>query len=118
MSDFQIQPQGEIRSGFPISVFSPARTDLQVEAVGASTVSPFRVYFADGKDGLFRAEFTIATPGHYRLRQESRVADVQIIPQRYLSFGEEFGLFALVVILVVGGMLQWLSRRKGRHWAG
>lgn len=56
-------------------------------------------------------QFTLALPGHYRLEVPGDSREIFVPQQENLSFAAEFGLFSVVVILIVVRMALWMRNK-------
>ena len=106
--------KGEVRAGQPIVaiVRGALSTPRAVVVSEGARRSSFLAPVEKAGEGTWRIEFTLASPGPYRLEANEARASIVVVPQVNLTFQKEFGIFSVVTALLVGGMLIWLRARQ------
>ena len=84
---------------------------MRVKVVDNYGVEPFTVALKR-VDGEWLGQFTLHVPGQYQLQVGNIRKSFEVIAHRDLSFGVEFGLTALLVLLAFGGAIAWTLKRK------
>lgn len=106
-----------LRTGAPITarvtqtVGTESPPAIKVLPRGQAGVEAFDVPLRRDGDQL-EGQFILSFPGRYELQLGDLRRTIEVDAQRDLSFQQEFGLFSVVVIILVGGMLLWLRRKK------
>lgn len=112
----QIFPDS-LRTGVPITARvhaehqATAPRAMNVEPKGQAGLEPFLVPL-EIREGHLEGQFTVSVPGKFHLTLGNLQREIEVAPQRDLSFEAEFGIFSLVVAICVGGMIAWLRKQK------
>lgn len=66
------------------------------------------------KDGTLKSEFYVYIPGSYRVKliDSAGTSELEFYAKehRYLDFGEEFGFFFVLFLIVMGGIILWTAK--------
>ena len=110
-------PDTSVESGIPFvlevtSTQDPLPEDIRFDPVEAAGATPFLAPVRPVGEHRGLSEVVIEIPGKYAMivRDYKRTMEVQ--PRTDLDFGTEFGIFALAVSLLVGGMVVWLIKKR------
>lgn len=110
-------PTAKIESGIPFvltlkSTGEPVPANIVLHPIGIQGATDFvaPVKRVSAEAGV--VELALELPGTYATLLPSNNVTFDVHQRTDLSFGVEFGIFFVAVILLVGGMLAWLNKRK------
>lgn len=120
---WQILPEKGARTGVPFFIIAKRKSlastnDVHpvalLSALSANTGMrlPVELVLELADTGEWMKEFTVMLPGDYQIQFGHETRTLHVEPQKFLEFGREFGIFSGAVVLLVGGMILWLCKRK------